>query len=371
VITLKDPYHNNALGIAESNKFLSGGEYITLGSDAELVPTVNGAEVWPHLVDCPQQRVMHSELWYHTYGDVHGDGFAFEICTLPTVCIDELMLGAKTALVLARDGIMAKLKLPREMRNTFGLKMPTLYEVPRDVVETAPPEVRALGCAPSFNVYKDPGMPSLLGRTTRTTGCHFHASSFNYDNPLKGDTAELMVRWCDVLAGTVWTAINPDDPKAEAFRRQAYGRAGEHRKNTYPSLYSGYSDTFGVEYRALPGRVLSHTAYFSMMAALTRGAALLASWREEPTEDMTDAARKIINNSDKEGAIEFVRALPWSDQSRNLINWYIENPLRVLTVDEWEENAIYHWGFRVMHATLTMPTYRDQSNVANLRNQLL
>lgn len=300
------------------------GTFLMLGMDTELLlRTPKGEVVFPHQIGMPQERPAPTEpplssVWKGYYGDWHGDGYAAELCVTPFNCIDRGMAWISNTLGhlrLKRGGVVDAIA-------GFEIDVPVIYSVPEEVVKGAPEQVRMLGCMPSFSVYNEEANPSALGENERTTGFHMHMS-----NPwLNSERADTAIKWADIYCGSIWTLIAPTDPKAEARRRQCYGRAGEHRKNIYPSR------EFGFEYRVLPGTVLSHPVYTSMMFSLFRHAFHAARLAEPPTE-LTQMARVAINEADRVVALELMKQLPMTDSSSLLVRRLIECTLEPLSTD--------------------------------------
>jgi hypothetical protein len=229
-------------------------------------------------------------------------------------------------LIFVANGLTAL----RGKLGNFEPSAPTIYEVPISVVEQAPPAVKRLGCAPSFSVYGEGATPESLGDQQRTTGCHLHISDPHLTQELLLD----VVRWADVLVGATWTYISPEDSAVEKYRRTAYGRAGEHRRNIYPPYYDFPRPLHGVEYRSLPGRVLTHPAYLTLMLRLYRAAMFQATHHGPPTAEFSDMARHAINESDKDLAGRLVARTDWTPRSRSMIEFYRE-PLPMLSVETW------------------------------------
>jgi len=288
---------------------------LVLGLDAEILLRRNGRTLWPHQQKCPQERVESKWKDPSARFDWHGDGYAFELCTEATHCLDVLMRLVGKGFKYLND----KYETPMRMAT------PTLYKVPAAVVRSAPEEVGRLGCAPSFNVYDDAGVPSMLGDQDRTTGCHMHVSHPWLDNA----KAKTAVKWADILVGNAWNYISPEDPKVEAYRRQAYGRAGEHRRNIYPN------GVFGFEYRVLPGRVLSHPAYLTLMFSLLRSAVVASKLYGDPHAKMQAAARAAINGADKKLSAAILSKQKLSQATMQMLAYLSKRPLPTLTMGSW------------------------------------
>lgn len=319
-------------------------ERLVLGLDAEVVPLLRGKKPrFPHQVRLQQIRPNkeHSptylKRWSDPVGDWHGDGFAFEVCTAPTSCLDDMMRKLHTLFTLLGRSLQLNWT---EKRDRILLNAPTLYHIPPRVYDSVPGDIKKLGCALSFNVYDDPGDPNSLGKQ-RTTGCHLHISHSFLNNEMSSN----VVKWADILVGNTWVMISPEDPIQEARRRESYGRAGEFRRNTYPAN-GVYPRSTGVEYRVLPGRVLTHPAYLTLMFNLYRQAVYLTHREGAPPTKYTDMAREAINRSDREAAAKLYGALEVSKNVDQIITWYRDNPLPVLSLSQWNYLASNYVGFR-------------------------
>lgn len=305
---------------------------ITIGLDSELVfysEDNNGRNklVAPHDVNMPQDRLVDPKQKVESIGDFHGDGFAFEINTEP-VALNPLAF---------RRQVFQFNYLTRVLQNQIDAhnlgyitsSFPTLYEISKGVFNKAPKEVRQLGCMPSLNIYDDPGDPSSLGDTVRTTGCHIHVSS----PQLTVETAMASIKWMDAFVGfhdayqlSRIGEINEDDRR----RRTAYGRAGEFRLNKYND-----GKIWGFEYRVLAGpSIISKHFSSPRMAAYT----LLAVYHgingaNDFTKGIVDNAhliRSAINNLDNDN---MVLVLAKISQHYNHINKIL--PERLFNGVEW------------------------------------
>lgn len=290
-----------------------------LGLDAELLPVRGRDVLWPHKHKCPQER--GSKIWMDDRADWHGDGYAFELCVKPTHCLDVMMAEIGEGMLFLNRALHSS------RFDNLGLDVPTIYEVPARVAASAPAEVRRLGCSPSLNVYGDPGKPESLGKTERTTGCHLHISHPWLDH----DKAKLAVKWADILVGNAWNYVSPEDPAVEARRREAYGRAGEHRRNKYPD------GSFGFEYRVLPGRVLGNPVYLSLMFNLLRWAVVRARYIGEPDELLSRASVTAINKADKSLSAAILERLPFTRDSRRVLAHLNANPRPTLDAMSWHD----------------------------------
>lgn len=338
---------------ADFRQNVQGQEYrgscFFLGMDNEILLSMNGDVIWPHENDCPQERPTNgnSKWLLHKVGDVHGDGFAWEVCYEPHHCID-VMTGRIGQMLSFIKNALRKQPLSnfREgyTQNEMGLGYgtPIMYEVPLRTVRQAPAQVQALGCAPSINVYKDPAQPTSLGRTTRTLGCHLHLSHPIFDS---AEVVANTVKWADLMVGNTWTALFSSEPDMERIRRNSYGRAGEYRATKYPSGKKG------VEYRVLPGSAADSPIKVSLMYSLFRSAAMVAYTLGEPPADLLERARAAINQSDKWEARAVIKELDFPERSAEILNFYAEQEVKPLSLDEWQTHySMYSgWGYAMAH----------------------
>jgi hypothetical protein len=299
--------------------------YAYMGIDTEMLFTVNGKHVWPHLEGFKQERGEPG----HNF-DWHGDGYAFELCTPPVTCL-EYMAGKLGAGLLS-------IHTQFESKGKVELDAPAVYKVPHSVQKTADDNVKRLGCAPSINVYGDAGSLSKLGESVRTTGCHLHIT---HPSLKKEQIALNLVQWADVLVGNVWNYVSPEPPKLEAMRRIAYGRAGEYRARLYPATENVY-EARGVEYRVLPGSVIKNPAYLTLCFNLYRTALRFARDLGKPSEELTELSRKAINTADKELSAEIIHWLPFPEPAAKLLHILHAKPLPTLTPVEWHKKTYDH-----------------------------
>ena len=93
-----------------------------------------------------------------------------------------------------------------------------------------------------------------------------------------------------------------------------------------------------IEYRVLPGLVLLHPAYLSMMLSLYRTALYLTLEGEAPPPDLVEVAREAINTADKAKAKAVWLALPKSEYTHRILAFYQRHPLEVLSPFKWRTN---------------------------------
>jgi hypothetical protein len=300
------------------------GTVIQMGIDTEMLFKVGKKTLWPHREGLGQERLADTTAAY----DWHGDGYAFELCTHPSTCLEWLCGFIGEAL---KD-------LSTKYKDKLTLVSPTVYKVPYQVRNSAPEVVKKLGCTPSINVYADRGTPEKLGEFTRTTGCHLHLSSLHLRNE---KVALALVKWADVIVGNVWNYVSPEDPKQEILRRQAYGRAGEYRTRVYPPI-AGMFKSSGVEYRVLPGTVIRNPVYLTLCFNLYRTALRFALDKGEPPEELTDISRTAINTANKDLSEDVIKWLPFDDNCKKVLKIIKDDPLPALTPMQWYEASKNH-----------------------------
>lgn len=330
------------INVLNSHRQYLGGfdpkeDRMILGLDSEILLKKGKETLWPHMEKCPQERGVPS--WAGDQCDWHGDGYAFELCIEPTHCLDQVLHHVAWGMHFM-TGRYAAQRNPIPM----CMEVPTVYAVPKDVIAGAPAEVKRLGCAPSYNVYGDPGEPKSLKDNERTTGCHLHVSHKWLDD----ENAQVCVKWADIVVGNIWNVISNGDPEIEAARRRAYGRAGEHRRNVYPS------GAFGFEYRVLPGAVLGHPVYLTLMYNLIRHAVHMAHDQGEPNEALAKSARIAINTADKKLSQEVMDQLVFEKRSLKFLKYLEANPLPVLTLRQWSEMGMIGHGHISMNNVLML-----------------
>ncbi len=316
--------------------------YIYLGLDTEMLVT-NGPKIyWPDTEGLPQERQPGAITTGGSYRfDFHGDGFATELCIKPDMCIERMM-----------HYVAAGFKWwygTKHSEPSMGFMAPSVYKIPKSVLDRAPDDMKKLGCMPSRNVHGDSAVPGNLAPFKRTTGCHLHLSHPVLAGENAIALAKNVVKWADILVGSTWTYISPEDSKIEAERRQFYGRAGEHRLKIYPTypqteLTPEYST--GIEYRVLPGLVLQHPVYFSLMFNLYRSALHCATSEKEPDTELLQTAVEAINTANKDKAAEVLQKVPFDTASRDCLMGLQKSPLNPLTMAKWYALAMDNKGHR-------------------------
>lgn len=183
------------------------------------------------------------------------DGYAVEFNSNPSTCRARLWSDLHKGVTYLREKI-----LPEHVKLISDPVVPVDVKV--DILG-GPPDVRILGCSPTYNPYTRKQNeievdPSIL--PFRTCGAHLHFSpGTSTEIPL--DICANMAKACDLLIGLPFTVIFGDD--LEFQRRTLYGRAGEFRSQTYRK-----NESYGFEYRVLSSRLYNHPGIFSFFSGI-------------------------------------------------------------------------------------------------------
>jgi hypothetical protein len=317
------------------------GQIVTLGIDTEMLFSVDGKVVYPHLTGFEQTRDPTIVNNYGYTHDFHGDGYAFELCSKPATCLEYMLTYLGNGFKWIAESKFGK---------TVEMQTPTVYKVPLATQKSAPDDVKRLGCMPSVNVYGDPGQPGKLGKSIRTTGCHLHITAGQQIKTEK--LASDLVKWADIIVGNVWNLVSPENPVQERLRRTAYGKAGEYRVRNYPKGDADFDPPKGVEYRVLPGAVMRHPVYLTLMFNLYRTALRHAYVLGTPPEEVSELARTAINKVDKDISLTVVNWLPFKDTARLFFHKLKETSLPALSPVQWHKAATEVNGHRAYAADL-------------------
>lgn len=139
-----------------------------------------------------------------------------------------------------RESLMELNRRAKMFNPKAKLALESVVRVPQITLQKAHPMHVALGCEPSFNIYKLKGTPVEDTRKLlyRFAGGHMHFGGWT-----QKPKYEAIVKTLDMILG-VWSVgatQHMDDP----IRRQYYGLPGEFRTPVYPD------GSYGVEYRVL------------------------------------------------------------------------------------------------------------------------
>lgn len=228
-----------------------------IGSDPEIFVEDGEGKLLPAPLFLPAKKdaVASEPLTYDQYvgikaGKAYWDGFQAEFETwvfgCMAACLDSTQAGLKVVLRKARK-VAPKAKL----------SIQSVYEIPLDLMKSAPDEAVVLGCKPSKNAYGLHGEPVPEPRAMRyrCTGVHFHEGIGKHPET----TYVKLVKAIDAIAGVACVSLfaNFDNP----VRRRFYGLPGEYRTPQH-----------GLEYRTLSSSVLCHPAIMNLVFDLCRSA---------------------------------------------------------------------------------------------------
>jgi len=180
-------------------------------------------------------------------GGIVLDGVQVELNPAPATCrallANEISAAFKTlkAHLAKMDGISASFT--------------QIVEVDPKELDSLSDKAKALGCAPSNNIYDSSRSIGVnpATYTKRSAGGHIH---LGLPDEIKGHR-ERLVPLLDIFVGN--TCVLMDRHPGNAERRQVYGRAGEHRLPTP-----------GLEYRTLSNFWLKGYPLFSGVLGLSR-----------------------------------------------------------------------------------------------------
>lgn len=260
----------------------------TVGSDPEIFVEDAKGNLIPAFKFLPGKTKPKVYNTQNTAQTLYWDGFQAEFTIYPQTCLAYMVDGL-------RAGLGAVLHEARKYDKGAKLSTATVVEIPSDFLKNAEPDEVALGCDPSFNIYKMAGQPVPDGRELpmRFAGGHVHLGN----GSLKTRATDV-IGAIDMLVGIPSVGIfeHWDSP----VRRKYYGLPGEHRIPSY-----------GVEYRVLSNAWLRHPA----LAHLTFDLCRLGSnfgfkgfhslWKGNPAdvpqiivEGDVPAARKLIKTNE-------------------------------------------------------------------------
>lgn len=155
-----------------------------------------------------------------------------------------------------------------------------------------PPEAKELGCDPDFNAYTGGLENPSPDSTTSLRGAagHIHigwGENIPQDHPDHVEICNELVKCFDATVGLLMVLYEPDDDR----RKEAYGKAGAHRRKSY-----------GVEYRVPSNQwIFSRNRRFRVFqfvrfAILEMKRGHTAFWKARLLEEQL---QNIINTGDK------------------------------------------------------------------------
>lgn len=142
-------------------------------------------------------------------------------------------------------------------------------------------------CDPDYNAYTEDVNPKPEGASTnlRSAGFHVHVG---YPNTNVEESLSI-VKWMDVFLGVPSLLLDPDEE-----RRKLYGKAGCFRLQPW-----------GVEYRVLSSYMMSNDNLIRYVYRQTMAA---VSHRYNVSNKLFEDAMNIINNNDRQKAIDFCKS---------------------------------------------------------------
>lgn len=257
----------------------------TLGTDPEIFSVDQDGKLIPSFNFLPGKG---EALWMADKGTYYCDGFASEF----TVPVFTCCAYGVDSLQYMLNAIHSKLV---KYNPQAKLSAQPIFEIPSEILASAPAEHVQLGCSPSKNIYELESTPVSNGRELplRVSGYHIHATTKRRD----GVTIEDRIRMMDRIAGVI--SVVALQGLEGRIRRRYYGLPGEYRTPSY-----------GLEYRTLSGAVLWHPAIVHMLTQFARagvqmaGAGLSKMWDASDEETIqtildldVDRAKSIIQRN--------------------------------------------------------------------------
>lgn len=293
--------------------------HMSVGTDPELFVVDKKDKLIPAFKFLPEKNdAKRSNV--HQYWDGFQAEFDF---SSPYQCLEEMAWDIQASLG-------SILERAREHDKHAKLSIQNVFELSKEVLDTAETHQVELGCKPSFNIYDDKGERVANPRKLmhRFAGGHMHFSlKDGRDVPDYGKSVHAL----DSVLGiwSVGAAASLDNP----IRRKYYGLAGEYRKPIYRSDgWEGQRRTFGIEYRTLSNFWLCHPAIYHLTWDIGRLAIWFADseffkyWVVTPEE-----IRETINNCDVKQARKIM------ERNKGVFRWLMTHKR-----GDWEKP----WGIR-------------------------
>jgi hypothetical protein len=256
---------------------------LLIGADPELFFKRNGVNISAHTL-LPGSKAAPYPV---PFGAVQVDGTAGEFNIDPAANEDEFVLH-----------ITEVMKALEQMCDAdVELDISPVVEYPEDYWKSLPGSVKKLGCDPDYNAYtKDANPKPKEDDSLRTAAGHLHVGWGKDFNPFEYEHFEtccLLGVQLDYYVGLVCTILDADKK-----RKQKYGKAGAIRPKSY-----------GMEYRVPSNWYLKDEGYMRLVYANTKAAFTSLQNGEVLLESLGEAARKIIDSDDHEGAVELCNKL--------------------------------------------------------------
>lgn len=248
---------------------------VLFGTDPELFLQTGGKVVGAEKVIPEQGLKVGGSSQGASYGGGHEivlDGVQVELHLNPSWCRAHLTNEMRLHFQTLRDHL-------QKMKGT-NVSFEAVVHVDPVELASLSDKSRALGCAPSFNLYNREATINVnpATYTTRSAGGHLHFGLIPGSNYLGGhgmsglvydpqngiDQRERVVPILDILVGN--TSVLLDRNPLAAERRKVYGRAGEYRTPKY-----------GLEYRTLSNFWIRANPLMCLMMGLGRMAVSVVS----------------------------------------------------------------------------------------------
>lgn len=269
---------------------INRGQWVQTGTDPEVFGVTKSGSVVPAFEALPSKDKALDVPFVSRGGSPNyklsafWDGFQAEFSVPPVTC-HEVMTDQ------IRDGLKVIYDHMRKAKKTATITPSCVVDIPYEVMDAAPPECIALGCAPSLNAYEAKAHLDGMDAKSlpfRFAGCHIHFGFSAHTN--KKYDYPAIVKLLDAIAGVASVSLlrGIEDPR----RRMFYGLAGEYRLPKH-----------GLEYRTLSSAILAHPAIMNLMFDLARCVTKMhdegtaAIWQSDEQE-----TQEVINNLDVVGA---------------------------------------------------------------------
>jgi hypothetical protein len=214
-----------------------------------------------------------------------------------------------------------------------------VVELTQEEYDNLPEEARILGCQPSSNIYGVKPIEVEKDWKIRSAGGHLHFGIVSQEhatsvNKIWWDAGvERQVAIWDMLLGTMSVMLDRSD---QSLRRQAYGRAGEYRRQPH-----------GLEYRVLSNFWLRSYTLWSLVTGMARCGMNVNLGEIKEVYDGT--SRKRIYQQVNSDLGDSLLALSTPDELQEIINTNSVDKAQAL----WEK--IRGWASKVEALNLDIP----------------
>jgi hypothetical protein len=218
----------------------------SFGADPEAFLRNDGKIVASHeLLDKPKLAWGESSL--------ARDGVQVELQPWCSTC-------RQTTATYIRDIMLYLQALAVEKKMTVSPDI--VVELTQEEYDSLPEEAQVLGCQPSSNIYGVKPIEVDKDWKIRSAGGHLHFGIVSQEDATHANKiwwdvgVERQVAIWDMLLGTMSVMLDRSD---QSLRRQAYGRAGEYRRQPH-----------GLEYRVLSNFWLRSYTLWSLVTGMAR-----------------------------------------------------------------------------------------------------